>query len=195
MLDIFIGKEKKRAAFLTQWRPIIESSKTAIPNNLPSLPKNKALFFIEEWNSQHSAASENEKIGLAVLANQVEIHLYAKGMLIDGKETVRLMGIQLLGHMRDETLWPILCSLASQNENSIISRAAYEALFKINSRRAFDEVMLTLIRRTDWPLEEVLNTLDNLDGVDVCYFLAQLASDEKYNHEKLANFQEKYDCK
>ena len=194
MLDIFLGKERKRTLFLGTWRPIIDSSKVSMPSNLSPLEKSDALFFIEEWNTQHSQANEQQKIGLSVLASQLEIYRYAKGMLVDSKETVRLMGIQLLGNLRDETLWKLLYAIANQN-NQNTSIMALEAMFKINSRRAFDELMLTLIKHTNWPLEEVINTLKNLDTVDVCYFIQQAINDTIIDEKLGQTYLNELNCK
>lgn len=166
MLEFFKKKKQKQHDSLGEWLNLIQVAKTRLPDKMPELKASDAIMFIEEWNRQYECASEEEKIGLAVLAYQIHINQYATGMLIEGKEAVRLNGIKLLGYMRDESSWRIMSSLV-KHDNTNVSFAAFKSSLQINERRACDEFMSIVFARRDWIINEVVTLLKKVDDVDV----------------------------
>lgn len=158
MFRIFRSPSQLKQLFKETWPIIMEQAKVSLPPELPKLERRNAKWFIDDWNRQYESATDEEKIGLAVLAYRVDIHRYAAGMLIEGKKETRMAGIRILGYMRDESAWAILKERLLQHPDPDLSLASLNALFQINERRAREELEIDIKQRTDWPTDK-LNTV------------------------------------
>ena len=158
----FFAKQKK-AKFAKIWQPLIHKAKTQLllENELPHIKKRDVWLFIEEWNVQYEQSNAEEKTGLAVLAYRLNIHRYAAAMLINGKSNIRLSGVVLLGHMGDESAWPLLKSLINDNQQKI-AQAAFTALKQINSGRVVREAESTVNTSTNASVDRDINQQLNI---------------------------------
>ena len=158
MLDFFNQSDKNMHEFRNIWSPLLAQAETNMPQNIPMLEKRYARFFIQEWLNLYLSAPDSGKVGLAVFAYRVDIHRYAAGMLIDSNPENRILGIRILGYMRDESTWPILVGLLKHPDREV-AVASLGALFQVNERRAREELQTLLAGSASFHPENVRSHL------------------------------------
>ena len=181
-LLVFRNYRKKR--FLNIWRPILMESVAGVPDNLPTLNQRFIQDFISEWNSLYEKLGGFSHENLIEIARRLDIQRSAATMLVSSHPKIQLTGIITLGNMKTAGAWSILASIA-KSKHTILSMAAYRALILINSDRALEELLPTLLKRLDWPPSMVARILSDTNTIRVCELIEKMS--ETANDSQLIN--------
>jgi len=182
--SMLVFRASRRARFLNLWRPILMESVSRVPDNLPNFNHRYIHDFIAEWNSLYVKLGGISHENLIEIARRLDIQHAAVKMLISRHAKVQLTGIITLGNMRTAGTWDLLTSIA-KSHHTILSMAAYRSLILINSNRALDELLPTLLIRLDWPPSMVARILKDTDSIKVCKLIESTC--EKANEKQLFN--------
>lgn len=181
---LLIFREYRKRNFINLWRPILMESVALVPDDLPHLNQKFIQDFVTEWNSLYEKLGGVSHNNLIEIAKRLNVHRSALVMLISPHPRIQLTGIITLGNVKAIGAWDILSSMA-RSEHTILSMAAYRALILINSNRALDELLPTLLKRQDWPPSLVARILKDTDTFKVCSLIE--STYKSANEDQLEN--------
>ena len=173
--SLLVFREYRKNKFLDLWRPILMESVAQVPDDLPPLNEKFIQDFISEWNKLYEKLGGPSHANLIEIARRLDTHRSAVKMLVSSHPRIQLIGIITLGNMKTAGAWKILTSIA-MSEHTILSMAAYRALILINSNRALEELLPTLLKRIDWPPSMVGRILKDTDTLKVCDLIEQTST-------------------
>jgi HEAT repeat protein len=172
-------RERRHARSLARWRGIIADAMTgsvgtATPRDLPRRERNE---FLRLWNHTNNMIGGAAAVRLIELAKRLDLVAFAREQARHAHLATRLAAIQALGHLRDSASFNELLA-CTDDDNTLVSITAAEALACIDPARAMQAVIPKLALRRDWPRTHVFRMLQ-LAG-------SALVSEPLYRHIRAA---------
>jgi hypothetical protein len=133
------------------WIPIILSSLTKIPGNLPQIKHRERLIVLSLWNQIYQKIRGETQEHLNRLGHLLGIGQVARRFLESRQIDRLLVGINTLGNLQEKSAWEKLLKLV-KHQNPYVSIAAATALVKIDRERSYRLVSALICDRVDWSL-------------------------------------------
>ncbi|HEX8196384.1 MAG TPA: HEAT repeat domain-containing protein, partial [Pyrinomonadaceae bacterium] len=114
--------------------------------------------FLMLWNHLQESLRAESKEKLNRLARETDIDVVATRRLERGSLDERLLAINTLGWLRDDTNWKQLLAIA-EDEDPVYSLSAAKALMRIDAERALPTLLPLIARREDWSIVTVAGFL------------------------------------
>ena len=141
-----------------QWRVRMTRCLVQEPIQVPPLTRAEAPEILPQWAYFHEFLRGDCKDNLNRLARLAGIDIHAKRRLHSDSVRQQLIGIQVLGNLRDRESRRLLRPLIT-DPNPYLSLAAVHALLRISPRESLSEVLPVLASRSDWPPGRVISML------------------------------------
>lgn len=154
--------ERRRARAVAHWRSIIANA-MASPAELDATPLPKFQFgarqdFLWLWNHTRNMVEGAAGDRLNELVHRLNLVEWVRRRSKHSHLGTRLLAIQTLGYLKDETSWDAILA-ACDDENMSISITAAEALAAIDPARAVMMLIPKIGDRRDWPKTHVFRLL------------------------------------
>ncbi len=120
------------------------------PTRVPPVSRTEAPEVLPQWAYFHEFVRGDCKNNLNRLARLAGIDIHAKQRLCSDSVRQRLIGIQVLGSLRDRESCRLLRPLVS-DINPYLSLAAAHALMRISPQQEISRILPVLASRADWP--------------------------------------------
>lgn len=156
---------RRRAQFLSTWRPLLMQSLMDSEGELPEIKPADWHTFFAYWNHLHESLRGDVKEGLNQVARAVGADKEARRMLSRGTMRDRLMALHTFGNLRDASVWHELQD-AVTGDNSFLALTAMRALIQIDAKASIPVLLSQLSRRHDWSLASIATILHDA-GIDV----------------------------
>lgn len=156
---------RRREKFVAVWQPLLMDCMEEVPAQLPKIRGGDAYSFLTLWNYLHESVRDEPKERLNMLARACDMDTAALHLARSGNARERLMGLESLGNLRDDTTWSDLVEMA-EGHDAALSFAAARALMRINAPRAIHLLMPLIAAHEDWSLSFVAVMLKEA-GADV----------------------------
>lgn len=154
--------ERRRAAFLVEWRCIFAASlmslETAKTIRLPQLARRDSVYLLEEWNRARDIVEGDAVDNLIELAARTHIPEYAERLLHQRRLRARILAVQTIGHLRDLSFRDDIAELID-TDNPALSITAVMALTEIDPDKAVEVIVPRISERRDWPKNRVAQAL------------------------------------
>jgi len=150
-------ESKKRSSDL-KWRPILSIALSGDIPKLPVLARHEQLAFMELWLHLQASVQGDGTMVLNDVAIQLGVDDMARSLLLRGGPRRRLLGIFVLGYLRDKQAWPSLLPLTALN-NGNTSLRAFWALLQINGTIAMPLLLPLMLERDDWHILDLAHVL------------------------------------
>lgn len=152
-------RERQRARVTAHWRAVIARAVTGAEDGAAeTLPPHERSEFLRLWNYTRNMVEGAAADRLIVLANALDLREFVRGEVAQPTLGRRLAAIQALGHLRDRESFAELLA-ATDDENTLISITAAEALAEIDPPRGVTALIPKLALRRDWPRTHVFRML------------------------------------
>jgi HEAT repeat protein len=158
-------RERQHRKFLSFWQPIVMDAVEVASADVPRLSRRDLSNFLLLWNHLHESLLDESKDHLNQIAYALSIDQTALRMLRRGNLRERLLAMNTLGHLREQTAWDDL-SLITEGDDAFVSLAAARALTMIDARKAVPQLIPLLTSRRDWTAARVASVLQTA-GADV----------------------------
>lgn len=132
----------------------------------PHLDRRDLPHLLYEWNYIHESLVGESKQGLNFLAEKVDLSELSVKMLKSPMLDKRLLAINTLGNLGDQTAYAEIEKSLSDRD-SVISSWAWRALFRIDTQRTLGEHLSLIAERKDWSPIFVARVLQEIDA-DIC---------------------------
>lgn len=132
----------------------------------PHLDRRDLPHLLYEWNYIHESLVGESKQGLNFLAEKVDLSELSVKMLRSPMLDKRLLAINTLGNLGDQTAYDEI-EKALSDRDSVISSWAWRALFRIDTQRTLGEHLSLIAERKDWSPIFVARVLQEIDA-DIC---------------------------
>jgi hypothetical protein len=154
--------ERRRARTTARWRAIIAGA-MASPAELDAAPLPKFRFgarkdFLWLWNHTRNMVEGAAGDRLNELVRRLNLIKWVRRQAQHAHLGTRLLAIQTLGYLRDDTSWDEILA-AIDDENMSVSITAAEALAEIDPIRAVIILIPKVADRRDWPKTHVFRLL------------------------------------
>jgi HEAT repeat protein len=175
-------RERRRARITAFWRTVIADAMTGRvePDAAPRLPRQERAEVLRLWNYTRSMIEGAAADRLVALADRLGLRDVARKQAEHGTLNARLTAMQALGFLRDAESFAALLA-ATNDENTLVSLTAAEALTEIDPARAVQALIPKLTARRDWPRTHVFRMLERAGSALVSeplYRAIRAASDE-----------------
>lgn len=161
---VTISTARRREAFLCTWREIfaeaLMSAEFAATARLPTVASSEIVFLLEEWNRTRDMVGGNAVDNLIALAKRTRIPELARKRITQRRLSTRILAVQTLGHLREESCRDDVARLVSDS-NAALSVTAALALTEIDPDRAVAVIVPQISQRRDWPRMRIAQILRN----------------------------------
>jgi HEAT repeat protein len=144
---------RRRIPLIARWRRIfavaVVSDATESWQALPPIESHQWPAVLEEWNTSRRLVAGTASDNLITLGRHIGIQKVARDLLHKRQVASKLLGIQTLGHLRDEQSWSDIQN-AVASDNSTVSVIAAAALVDIDPKRALRILVPLISIRRDW---------------------------------------------
>jgi hypothetical protein len=155
---IWSREESRKRSSDLKWRPILSIALSGTVPKMPVLARHEQIAFLELWlHLQASVQGDGTKV-LNDIAIQLGVDDIARRLLLRGGPQYRLLGIFVLGYLRDRQAWPSLLPLTALN-NGNTSLRAFWALLQINGTIAMPLLLPLMLERDDWHIVDLAHVL------------------------------------
>ena len=168
-------QNRRYAAFVATWRPIIAQTVAETGDSISDLPRLKRRdleFFLHEWNVIHDSIRGSAHDRLNALARQLGVDEMAWKMFDKRRIRDKLVATATLGHLREARAWNGIRELVG-SQNTLLSLLAASALVRIDAKHALPIVIPSMADREDWPPARVASILRDAGPDAVSHPLAQ----------------------
>ncbi len=155
----------RREQFVAVWQPLLMDCMEQVPAKLPKISEGDAYSFLTLWNYLHESVRDEPKGRLNTLARACDMDTAALHLARSGNAAEKLMGLETLGNLRDDTTWSELVEMA-EGSDAALSLAAARALMRINALRAIPLLLPLVAAHDDWSISFVAVMLKEA-GADV----------------------------
>lgn len=168
-----ILRQRRQKALAARWTPLLAECAERVPETLPSVRFVDAVAFLALWVRAQESLRGEAQARLVEAAKRAGARPLARRLIRRGKPPGDLLGMIVLGHLRDEGVAPTLEPLLAEG-SSVASLVAAQALLRIAPERALPRILATAARREDWPLARVASILQESDPAVVGPVLQQV---------------------
>jgi len=165
-------RERRAAAAIARWRPLLNEAIVGEEPNLPTLAPRERIAFLQLWAHLQGSVRGDASEALNTVARRLGVDELARGMLARGAREERLLATLVLGHLRDRAAWSQLEPLAHAPD-SVLSLTALWALVRVDPAAAAEYLTPLFVEREDWALSHVAGILQQA-GTPVTEVLARL---------------------
>lgn len=169
-----VRRQRRTQNFREVWQPLLFEYLDGERQALPALTRRDWADFLYLWNYLQGSVRGLANERLNALAAEVKLTSKAHQLLKRVSVPRRLLAIQALGYLRDETAWEKLAQLA-QGKHTELSLTAAQALFRINPGRAAEILLPLIVRREDWSPALVAGFFRDTDAQELAEILGQAA--------------------
>lgn len=153
--------QRREQSLTLKWRPLLNAAIAGESvGNLPGLAARDRLLFMKLWLHLQQAVRGEASEGLNGIARRLGCDERMRSLLDGGNRAERLLAILALGHMRDKESWAALARAAYSGDSASSVHALW-AMVQTDAARAAHEMAPLLLRRSDWPLSQLANILQN----------------------------------
>ncbi|WP_299311916.1 HEAT repeat domain-containing protein, partial [uncultured Halomonas sp.] len=146
-------RERRRAAFVAEWRPRLVSWTLADEASAPAPPRRdrETLWFLLLWArlQRQLRGAARERLNALFLSLDMSGRVLA--MLDSRRAHRRLVALTCLGHLGSDRFWSDVSPLL-EARNPLVALAAAQALVAMDARRAMERLMPLVARRRDLAL-------------------------------------------
>jgi HEAT repeat protein len=179
-------RERRRARITAYWRGIIARAVTGADDRAAArpLPARQRKEFLRLWNYTRNMIEGTAADRLIALADRLGLREFVREQAKQAPLSARLSALQALGHLRDSASFGDILA-ATDDENTLVSITAAEALAEIDPARAVAALIPKLATRRDWPRTHVFRMLQKAGSAAVSeplYRCTRAASDEDAAH-------------
>lgn len=167
-----LRRESRQKAVAARWNPLLAECAERVPATLPSVPFADSVPFLMLWCRAQESLRGEAQARLVETAKRAGARKLARRLLKRGHPPGDLLGIMVLGHLRDTDVVPTLEPLVAAG-TSVASLFAAQALLRIDAHRALPRIIAAAARRDDWPLAKVASLLQEADPAAVGPVLRQ----------------------
>ena len=155
---IWNREESRKRSSDQKWRPILSIALSGTVPKMPVLARHEQVPFLELWLHLQASVQGDGTKALNDVAIQLGVDDIARRFLLRGGPQRRLLGIFVLGYLRDSQAWPSLLPLTALNDGNTSLRAGW-ALLQINGTIAMPLLLPLMLERDDWPMVDVAHVL------------------------------------
>jgi HEAT repeat protein len=137
------------------WQPILAESLYRFPEAIPAKVSRWDTFeFLLLWNYVRESLRDDAGENLVGIARKLGLDRRARKMLGARSVQSRLIAIQTLGWLRDNTSWEDLRRLVALDD-PVVSLSSARALMRLEPERAMPVILPLVARREDWSFSVV----------------------------------------
>ncbi|MGI9270129.1 MAG: HEAT repeat domain-containing protein [Woeseiaceae bacterium] len=153
-----ISHNQNHQKFVLRWRDVFASSmlsrESAQQQPLPRDFRRDTINLLDEWNRARSMVAGSAVDNLIELAQRAGIPGIAKQLFHSHRLRSRILALQTIGHLRDNTLLAEVRDLLD-HENTALSITAATALVDIDPDCGVSAIVPMINKRRDWPKTRV----------------------------------------
>lgn len=159
-------KQKLRQRVLNRWRPVLMASLYQPEASLPALSRFATADVLELWNHLYQSLDGAARDTLIRVAGSLRVPAAVSAMLRERSFRSRFLAAQTAGNLRLVAVWDVLRQQL-EHESAALSLAAARALVRIDPQRATPLLLPQLLKRGDWPPQEVDEVLGEVAGKNI----------------------------
>ena len=157
---------RRRVALLhAEWEPRLVESLERVPENLPRVARIDRFELMLLWNYMQESLRDEAVENLNAVARLIKLDRYALNLLKHKNLRKKLLAIQTLGWLRQQSAWEKLLAITNSGD-PILSLCGARALMRIDAARALTFVLPMIARRDDWSYSMIGGMLKDA-GADV----------------------------
>lgn len=151
LAELGARRERRRAAFVRHWRPVLTAWSLEENPALPSPPKRgeERLWFLLMWMQLQRQLRGGATQKLDALLDRLAMDVYVVELLENRGVHRRLLALACLRYYGEEKHWEAVVSRI-HSPNPVESLAAAEALVAMNAARAMHVLVPLYVQRRDW---------------------------------------------
>ena len=168
----------RRANFVDTWRDYLVSEKPPLSARILSLHPDEVLHLVRVWNLEFERVRQwpERRARLTAIAIASGLTHAAPALAFRGRtRDERISGIQALGHLRAEEVYPRLEAYLSSPED-LIALAAWEAMLRIDEARTLRTHAAPLAEREGWPEHAVAHVVYEMSEKGKAALIGQAAA-------------------
>lgn len=149
-----VSREKRAGRLHDVWQPVFVSCLDDQVMDFPELVPRDTTTFLVLWNYFHETLREAGKDNLNIIARSLQLDLWAVRALETGTIRERLLAIQTLGWLQENSKNDRLVEIM-QTADPITSLCAAKALLRIDPESTINLFVQLIASKTDWSYSTV----------------------------------------
>jgi hypothetical protein len=165
-----LGREAKLIAV---WESVFSGIAAGGSVAFPRLVDNEREPILLIWLSRVEGSRDHARQRLIRAGRELQFEKTARGLIRQPAIASRLLGINVLGRLKDHGSWIDLVTLVL-NPSPMVSLSAARALLHIDSVGGTGILVGALAQRKDWPVRTVATALTEADSASLSEHLSRL---------------------
>jgi hypothetical protein len=152
-------RERGTQATIAKWRPILNAALAGIPaTSLPVLARREEIDFLKLWLHLYTSLRGDSRAALDAIATELHCARISHRLLASGNRAQQLVGILVLGHLKDKSAYDRL-QRSANDPARLVSRHATWALVQIDPVQAAQRMAPYMVTNPDWAVREIVTAL------------------------------------
>ncbi len=151
-------RQRKEQALNEYWQQVFIHAIEGVPLKPARITGRDRETILMVWIHFTESIRGDARLRLRQLALDIKLDRTARKLLARGNVRAKLLGIVGLGRLSGHAAWDDLAKLVA-DPNPMLSLLATRSLVQLDAQRAVPLMLFELVRRDDWPLGKVADTL------------------------------------